>query len=69
MKRYSFEERLGLVKQVKSGYPIKRLAKERGVGYLFVRCRLGVRKHLTRPNHLCLKAFQEIRLGVGVKTL
>ena len=37
MKRYSFEERLGLVKQVKSGYPIKRLAKERGVAYQSLR--------------------------------
>ena len=33
MKRHSFEERLGLVKKVKSGYPIKRLAKESGVAF------------------------------------
>ena len=33
MKRHSFEERLGLVKKVKSGYPIKRLSKESGVAF------------------------------------
>jgi transposase len=37
MKRHSFEERLGLVKKVRSGYPIKRLAKETGVAYLSLR--------------------------------
>lgn len=37
MKRYSFEERLKLVKKVTSGYPIKRLPQETGVAYLSLR--------------------------------
>jgi len=37
MKRHSFEERLGLVRKVQSGYPIKRLARETGVAYVCLR--------------------------------
>ncbi|MBR4778803.1 MAG: helix-turn-helix domain-containing protein, partial [Bacteroidaceae bacterium] len=37
MKRHSFEERLGLVKIVQSGYPVKRLAQETGISYLSLR--------------------------------
>ena len=37
MKRHSFEERLGLVKKVQSGYPVKRLAQETGISYLSLR--------------------------------
>ena len=37
MKRHPFEERLKLAKKVKSGYPMKRLAKETGVAYLSLR--------------------------------
>ena len=36
-QRHSFEERLALVKKVKSGYPAKRLAKERGIDYVSLR--------------------------------
>ena len=37
MKRHSFEERLGVVKKIKSGYPAKRLAKETGIAYSSIR--------------------------------
>ena len=37
MKRHLFEERLALVKKVKSGYPAKRLAREAGVAYVSLR--------------------------------
>lgn len=37
MRRHSFEKRLLLVKKVKSGYPIKRLAKEEGMAYISLR--------------------------------
>ena len=33
MKRHLFEERLGAVKKIKSGYPARRLAKEMGIAY------------------------------------
>ena len=33
MKRHLFEERLGVVKKIKSGYPARRLAKEMGIAY------------------------------------
>ena len=36
-QKFSFEERLALVKKVKSGYPMKRLAKEKGIVYLSLR--------------------------------
>ncbi len=37
MKRHPFEERLELVGKVLSGYPMKRLARERGVAYISLR--------------------------------
>ena len=37
MRKHSFEKRLGLVKKVKSGYPIKRLAQEQGIAYISIK--------------------------------
>ena len=60
MKRHSFEKRLGLVKKVKSGYPIKRLAQEQGIAYISIRDWVRVYemygteglRNMSRPNYV-----------------
>jgi transposase len=60
MKKHSFEKRLGLVKKILSGYPVRRLSAETGVDFISLRDWVRVYElfgteglhNMSRPNYV-----------------